>query len=99
MTNDSFVTKKSSERERFTRILPSPSSNGVGDLIDYFTEPQEKTFFLRTSPLSRLEKLKKEVDEIYENLKFKVEEGDSALKKCAKVYIIKGIGGMIQTGF
>ena len=70
---------------------PSPTSNAVEDLIDYLNNVEErpKSF---SSP--KLQKLKNEVDRIFEELKnFKVEEGNSALKEFAKVYTIKGIKG------
>ena len=73
---------------------PSPSSNAVEDLIDYLNNVEEtlKSFSPKLHGLWGLQRLKDEVNKIFEELKkFKVEEGNSALEQFAKVYTIKGI--------
>ena len=80
-----------------TTSAPSPSSNDVKDLIDYFDKATKRSKNISdrsSSELRRLMKLKKlreEIDNIYEQMKiFEVKESNSALKNFAKVYTIDG---------
>ena len=77
---------------------PSTSSNAVEKLIDYLDnnvrEIPKSISYRSASELRRLlklKKLKKEIDDIYEQMKiFEVKESNSALKNFAKVYTIDG---------
>ena len=73
----------------------SSSSNDVEDLIDYLdkaTKRSKSKSYRSASELQmKLNKLRKEIDDIYEQMKiFEVKESDSALRNFAKVYTIDG---------
>ena len=79
---------------------PSASSNAEEELIDYLDSnvreiPKKSISYNRCASelwrLMKLKKLRKEIDEIYEQMKiFEVKETDSALRNFAKVYTIDG---------
>ena len=97
MTNLPFLTPTPYVPPQATPT-PTPSSNDAEDLIDYLnkaTERPENVSYM-FSPVKRL---KDKINRIFEKLKFKVEEGNSALNNFAKVYTIKGIGGMMREVF
>ena len=72
------------------QATPTPSSNADKNLIGYLDNIKE----IPKSVSSRVEKLKEEINNIYEQMKlFEVEESDSALREFAKVYTINGIEG------
>ena len=81
-----------------TTPTPSASSNAVGELIDYLDnnvrEIPKSISYRSASELRRLlklKRLKKEIDNIYEQMKiFEVKESNSALRNFAKVYTIDG---------
>ena len=75
----------------------SPSSNDVEKVIDYLNNVKEipKSISYRSASelrrLLKLKKLKKEIDNIYKQMKiFEVTESNSALINFAKVYTIDG---------
>ena len=75
----------------------SPSSNDVEKVIDYLNNVKEipKSISYRSASelrrLLKLKKLKKEIDNIYKQMKiFEVTESNSALRNFAKVYTIDG---------
>ena len=77
---------------------PSASSNAVEELLDYLDnnvrEIPKSISYRSASELRRLmklNKLRKEIDNIYEQMKiFEVKESNSALRNFAKVYTIDG---------
>ena len=82
----------------------SSSSNDVEDLIDYLdktTKRSKSTSYRSASELQmKLNKLRKEIDEIYEQMKiFEVKESDSALRNFAKIYTIDGKLGFDPQSF
>ena len=85
----------------------SPSSNAVEKLIDYLDnnvrEIPKSISYRSASELRRLlklKKLKKEIDNIYEQMKiFEVKESNSALRNFAKVYTIDGTLGYDAKSF
>ena len=99
MANVPFLTPTA-----YVPPTPTPSSNAIEDLIEYLNKVEEEdrknaSYFL-SPKLEKLRKLKEQVDKIFEELeKFKVEEGNSALKEFAKVYTIKGIKGYDARNF
>ena len=86
---------------------PSTSSNAVEVLIDYLDSNVReipKSISYRSASelrkLMKLKKLRKEIDNIYEQMKiFEVKETDSALRNFAKVYTINGKLGFDPQSF
>ena len=75
----------------------SSSSNDVRDLIDYLDKATKRPKIISYRSVSelrsllKLNKLRKEIDNIYEQVKiFEVKESDSALRNFARVYTIDG---------
>ena len=75
----------------------SSSSNDVKDLIDYLDEATKRPKNLSYRSVSelhrllKLNKLRKEIDDIYERVKiFEVKESNSVLRNFARVYTIDG---------
>ena len=100
MANVPFLTPTPYTPTQATPTRP-PSSNAVEELIDYLDNVKEipKSISYRSASelrrLLKLKKLKKEIDNIYEQMKiFEVKESNSALRNFAKVYTIDG-----QLGF
>ena len=71
-----------------------PPSNAVKDLLEHLDKNIRNIPIIEQRRLLNIKNLKKEIDEIYEQMKlFEVKEGESGLKNFAKVYTINGIGG------
>ena len=86
MTNVPFLTPTPYAP---TQATPTLSSNAVENLLDYLDKIPKRLSY-RSAP--ELKKLRKEIDEIYEQIRsFEVRESNSALKKFAKVYTINGM--------
>ena len=105
MTNVPFLTPTPYTPPPSTST-PTPPSNTVKDLIKYLDNVKEipkSTTYKSASELRRLiklKKIKKEIDNIYKQIKiFEVKESKSALKKFAKVYTIDGKEGFDPQSF
>ena len=95
MANVPFLTPTRYIPPQATPSSSSSSSNDVKDLIDYLDEATKRpksTSYRSASELQmKLNKLRKEIDDIYERMKiFEVKESNSALKNFARVDTIDG---------
>ena len=101
MTNVPFLTPTpyTPTQATPTQATPTLSSNAVENLLDYLDKNVReipKRLSYRSAPelrrLLNLKKLRKEIDEIYGQIRsFEVRESNFALKRFAKVYTINGI--------
>ena len=95
MTNMPFLTPTPYTPPPSTST-PTPPSNTVRDLMKYLDNVKE----IPKSVSPNLKKIKKEIDNIYKQIKiFEVKESNSALKKFAKVYTIDGKEGFDPQSF